>query len=84
MSEICGYCGCVGAPNRSSAAAVVDSASDVATVVAAAAMATLVHVAVVTVALTSKADELAMTGVAVVTVMGAEVGVGDEAGLFDM
>jgi hypothetical protein len=87
MSENCGYCGCVGARSVATAAAVVDSASDVATVVAAAAMATPVHVAVVTVvtiALASKADELAMTDVAVVTVMGAEVGVADEAGLFAM
>jgi hypothetical protein len=50
----------VGAPNLVTAAAVADSASDVATVFAAAAVATVVRVAVVTVALTSKA-EVAMT-----------------------
>ncbi len=74
----------VDAPNLATTEGVADGASDVATVVAAADMATAIYVAAVMVALTYRAVEVAMTGVAVVTVMGAEVGVADEAGLFAM
>jgi len=73
----------VDAPNLT-AEAVVDGASDVTSVAAVAVMATVICLAAVIVALTHRAVEVVMTGVAVVTIMGAEVGVADEAGLFAM